>query len=62
MLRHWKILEYALLSLLRRKGRNAAVGVVVVGLFAVYGLRAALTPAMPGPLVARPRVDAGRAT
>ena len=41
---------------------NAAVGVAVVGLFAIYGLRAALTPAMPGPLVARPRVDEGRAT
>ena len=46
MIRHWKILEYALLSLLRRKGRNAAVGVVFVFTVAVLASILFLTHAL----------------
>jgi len=35
MTRQWKILEYALLSLVRRRGRNLAVGAVFVFTVAV---------------------------
>lgn len=69
MIRHLKILEYALLSILRRKGRNFAVGAVFSLTVAILGSILLLTAALereaglllgPGPDLVVQRLAAGR--